>query len=269
MLTKLPDDYLLEYCSDVTSQCGEDGILQKVFEIIGTKNRLCVEFGANEGKHASNTWNLIVNHGWGGAQIEASHELFPGLQATYADYPAVKCLQQAIEFEGENSLDNTLARLDLPMDIDLLSIDVDGNDYWMWESIRQCKARVVLIEFNPTIPKHVAFVQEKNMEISQGCSVMALDLLAKTKGYELICVTAWNALFVEKSLFRAFHINDNSVARLCHNEHLMTYLSSMYDGTIATFGFNRLLWVDIPIDHEKIQMLPKEARRKKPIAGAT
>lgn len=63
---------LLNFASNVTSQFGEDGIIQRIFEIIPPSHKYCVEFGAWDGKYFSNCYNLIVNKGWSGAFIEAN-----------------------------------------------------------------------------------------------------------------------------------------------------------------------------------------------------
>jgi hypothetical protein len=63
---------LLEFSKDIASQCGEDGILQKIFETISPNNKYCVEFGAWDGRYFSNCWNLIANHGWSGSYIEGN-----------------------------------------------------------------------------------------------------------------------------------------------------------------------------------------------------
>src|SRR5690242_19239935 len=84
--------FLLDYASDVTSQSGEDGIIRKVFEIIGTSSRWCVEFGAWDGRKFSNTYNLIQNEQWSGVLIEGAQAKFQKLKRTYANNPLAVCI---------------------------------------------------------------------------------------------------------------------------------------------------------------------------------
>ena len=64
--------FLQEFRKDVMTQRGEDGIIEKIFEIVGATNRYCVEFGAWDGKLYSSTWNMLNNHDWHGLLIEAN-----------------------------------------------------------------------------------------------------------------------------------------------------------------------------------------------------
>ena len=99
------------------SQGGEDGVLLRLFERIGALNRRFVEFGAWDGVHLSNTANLRLNHGWSGLLMEASDRADGVLvQREYVDPDDVEAL---------------FGRYDVPRDVDLLSIDIDGHDYWV------------------------------------------------------------------------------------------------------------------------------------------
>lgn len=149
---------LLKFSKNVASQCGEDGIIEKIFEIISPANNYCVEFGAWDGKILSNCWNLVANKGWSGLFIEGNEIKFKDLLETYGENKKVSCVNKFVSFEGENRLDNILSSVNAPEDIDILSIDVDGIDYFIWESLNEFKPRVIVIEFNPTIPNDVVFV---------------------------------------------------------------------------------------------------------------
>lgn len=140
------DNWLLKYKKNIASQNGEDGILKKIFEIIGEKNKWCVEFGAWNGKLFSNTYNLITNKGWFGVLIEADKDKYGELIESYRGNDKVACIHKLIEFDGENSIDNVLADTPVPMYFDLLSIDIDGGDYYIWESVKKYRPRAVVIE---------------------------------------------------------------------------------------------------------------------------
>ena len=89
--------FLQKFRNNVASQTGEDGLIEKIFEIAGVTNQYCVEFGAWDGRHNSNTWNLTKNQGWSGLLIEANEARFTDLQAEYADREDVALLNGLIE----------------------------------------------------------------------------------------------------------------------------------------------------------------------------
>jgi hypothetical protein len=251
---------LLEFSKDITSQCGEDGIIERIFEIIKPNHRYCVEFGAWDGKHFSNCWNLIANNEWAGLLIEGNETKFQNLLVTHGNNERVSCVNKFVEFEGENSLDNILFSVNAPQDFDLLSIDIDGTDYFIWESLDSFKPSVIVIEFNPTIPNDVIFVQAKDNSVNQGCSLLSLILLGKQKGYKLICCTSWNAFFVKDELYSEFNIPNNFIHYM-YSPYSDGRIFQGYDSYVYVAGVDRLLWSDIPVSSGDFQVLPQSMRR--------
>lgn len=249
-------DWLSLHRRSITSQSGEDGVIEKIFEVIGKKNNACVEFGGWDGKHLSNTWDLLNNKEWSGVVIEADKRNFKKLVDTYRSNGKVVCINRFVNFEGENTLDKILSGTAIPEDFDLLSIDIDGNDYHVWEAFESYRPRLVVIEFNPTIPVDLEFVQPRNMKLNQGSSLLSLYMLAKHKGYELVATTECNAFFVRGELFSLFKINDNSPLSMRKERKYETRLFQLYDGTIVLAGCKRLLWHNIDMDQRKMQVLP-------------
>lgn len=221
---------LNKYGINIKSQNGEDGILEYIFSVIGAGGEKCVEFGAWDGEHLSNTWNLIANKGWKGVYIESNGEKYKSLVKKWEGNKKVVTINKQVESKGANTLDTILKNCDISKQVDLLSIDVDGNDWYIWDSIEEYKARVVVIEHNPTIPPHIEFIGYEG-NTNMGSSVLALYKLGKKKGYELICCTATNSIFVLKELFDMFNIEDNSPERLMQKEHF-TYVISTYEGLL-------------------------------------
>lgn len=251
---------LLDYTKNVTSQCGEDGIIEKVFEIIGAANKICVEFGAGDGDRTSNTWSLIHFHQWGGVLIEPKDYMFASLERRYRNHHNVTTIQNTVGFGKNNSLDIILNGT-LPSNFDLLVIDIDGCDYHAWEAIEKYRPRVVLIEHNPTVPIDVSFIQSRDMSVNQGSSLKALCDLGRRKGYELIAATELNAFFVEQENFHLFDIKDNSPEALnSMDEKKKMRLFQGYDGTLFLVGNDRLIWKNKQIAHEAIQVIPPEER---------
>jgi len=202
-------NWLYEHKKIVTSQFGEDGIIEKIFEIVKPKNRWCVEFGADNGVTLSNTWNLIINKGWHGIEIERNDVSFPVMQFIYRDYPVI-CLNENIDCEGPHRLDSILQRYVIPKDFDFVSIDVDSYDYQIWESLIEYTPSVVCIEFCQTFKHGEAFIYGQD-RVHIGSSLASIVDLGKRKGYELICVIGVNAFFVLSHLYPLFEIKSNDV----------------------------------------------------------
>ena len=142
-----------------------------------------------------------------------------------------------------------------------MSIDIDGNDYHVWKSMCIYDPKVIMIEFNPTIPNNIEFIQLRNMRVRQGNSLLALVNLGKEKGYELVTTTNINAIFVKKKYFELFNIEDNSIETMHKDRRFITQIFQLYDGTLVIDGFNKLKWHNLDISPEKIQVLPKMFRR--------
>lgn len=194
--------WLRETRSSVTSENGEDGVLETIFERIGTSNKWCCEFGALDGLAASNTWNLIHNHGWHGVLIEGDSQRFKRLLAAAPSIGEVDPIHAYVETEGPNSLDSLLAQRKAPVDIDLLSIDIDNDDYFVWQAMRSFKPRVVVIEVNSQWPAKAVKVPVPGYHrftYHTGASIRAMVELAKSKGYELAIHTG-NGIFVRQDL---------------------------------------------------------------------
>lgn len=252
--------WLLRHRSDVTSQCGEDGIIAKIFEVIGEHGKVCVEFGAWDGKLFSNTYALIKQQDWTGFLIEANAEKFKALQETYRGSPKARLINRFVKLEkGEGTLDEILAEHQCPKEIDLLSIDIDGNDYYVWEGMEDPSAKVVMVEFNPTIPNDVFFVQDRSFDVNQGCSLLALTNLAREKGYELVCATECNAIFVRIEFFGLFNIEDNSLDAM-YQPQMNGRIFHGYDGTVHVTGMPRLMWHGVTLSDDDFQVLPRSLR---------
>jgi hypothetical protein len=240
--------YLLQFARNVTSQFGEDGIIAKVLEIVGPANRFCCEFGAWDGKHYSNTWTLIAQQGWRGTLIEGDPGRFMALTRTYAGRDDVQLFNAYVGIEGDFSLDAILADAGAPRDLDLVSIDVDGLDWHIWNATTRFRPRVVIVEFNPTIPNDVVFIQDPDPTLNQGASLRALIELGKAKSYELVAATTCNAVFVDKALFGRVDIADNSIDAMHDLGNLETKFFQLYDGTLMLAGNDRLNWHGLAID---------------------
>jgi hypothetical protein len=251
--------WLLDFRADVHSQIGEDGVVAKILELIPEKDKWCVEFGAWDGRHLSTTCNLIEGSGYRAVLIEGSAEKFADLKRNHAKNNVI-ALNRFVGFSQRDNLDTLLADTPIPRTFDFLSIDIDGNDYHVWKACARYEPKVVAIEFNPTIPTEVAYVQDADPSVSRGCSLLALVELGKAKGYELVCVLPYTAFFVRQPYFPLFNITDNRPATLRTDLSMVTYLFAGYDGTVLLAGNRRLPWHDIELDAEAMQVLPRRFR---------
>jgi len=133
------------------SQQGEEYVIGKLLEKFKIEKGSCCEFGAWDGKHLSNVFHLIEK-GWKGVLIEGDVKKFnkfiPSLEKNYN----VTCIPKFVgynEWKPENKLDNLLAETDLPVDFDILSIDVDGPDYFILRDIEVYKPKILILEYSP------------------------------------------------------------------------------------------------------------------------
>ncbi len=184
----------------VRSQNGEDGILQEIFRRIGTRNRFFVEFGVETGVEC-NAAHLVHEHGWSGLFLEPCEAQFLRLQENYRAYPRARCQRTAVTSENIESI---LAANEVPAELDLLSIDVDGNDYWIWVAIANWRPRVVVIEYNAAYPPPRKWVLKEDPDYRwngtnyHGASLASLHALGAKKGYALVGTDSRgvNAFFV-------------------------------------------------------------------------
>lgn len=254
--------WLLDFKYDRFSQHGEDGIIEKILEILPEKDRYCVEFGAWDGIAMSNTRNLIINKGYSAVLIEGDSAKFEELKRNYAENPNVITMNRFVGFGEDDNLDQILKDTPVPVDFDFLSIDIDGNDYHVWKAIKKYRPKVVCIEFNHTIPTEVEFVQQPDHSINQGASLLSLVKLGKEKGYELVATTLVNAFFVRKELFPLFEIEDNRPETLRTNLDYVTYIFLGYDGTLFLRGYRKSPWHEgLELDESKMQILPDFLRK--------
>lgn len=256
------DLWLSNFARNVTSQYGEDGIIEKALEVIGINDTWCVEFGSWDGMACSNTYNLITERGYSAILIEGNPKRYKDLLKTFGGNHRVIPLNAFVGFDKENGLDSILKETDIPLDFDVLSIDIDGNDYHVWEAIREYKPKVVVIEFNPTIAPTVEFVQPADKRLMHGSSLLSITKLATSKGYELVCTTTTNAIYVDAKFFKLFGIRDNSVKRMMTDESHITHIFSGYDGTVFIRGCGVIPWQGIAYKESRVQQIPRWATRR-------
>ena len=192
----------------VSSQNGEDGLLAFIFSEIGVTNRRFVEFGVGDGREC-NCANLAVWFGWSGLMLESdaaaarrARKHYDRLGRRAGNIVRVQRAHVTVE-----NINETISDAGTRGEIDLLSIDIDGNDYWLWEAIDAIEPRVVVIEYNASfglrstsVPYDPGFVRFRRHRSGwyHGASLAALAKLGERKGYDLVGADSRgvNAFFV-------------------------------------------------------------------------
>jgi hypothetical protein len=128
---------------------------------------------------------------------------------------------------GPGSLENLLTESGFPRDIDVLSIDIDGDDIYVLEGLNHIRPRLVVIEFNPTIPAHLEVRQQRGEYF--GASALAIAKVARAKGYRLAHATQVNLFLVHETAWDKLGIQEPDLQVILPQEHL-TYLITSYDG---------------------------------------
>jgi hypothetical protein len=188
----------------VYSQYGEDGAIEEIFRRLGEGTKLAVEFGIENGTEC-NTRHLIENRGWSAVLIDGSREYVASASQLYAGKP-VQVLERFITVENILGI---FAEARVPSEFDLLSIDVDGNDLWLWEQVLTAyRPRVVVIEYNGRWMPPVEWAMPYNPSHSWdgsvyfGASLQSLTNVGRNGGYQLVGCSSvgLNAFFVREDL---------------------------------------------------------------------
>jgi hypothetical protein len=215
------------------SQHGEHGVIDAVFGQIGVTSRTCVEFGAYDLKRFSNVYPLWTS-GWRTLLIEGDARRYAKLRSDYAAHPQhgeqrVHIVNRFVAQTGADRLDAILTEHDFPTDLDLLCIDVDGLDFHIWRGLQKFEPRLVVIEYNPTIPPHIELIGDRNAN-NVGCSALALARLGREKGYSLIACIGWNAFFVHREHAGLFADSDDLDALFDYS--YLRYAMQSYGGEV-------------------------------------
>lgn len=180
-----------------TSQFGEDGLIEEAFKLIGIKNKWCVEFGAADGLLFSNT-RLLIEQGWSSVQIEADEERFNRLQNLYFENELVTTLNEKVGLNTTNNLDFLLSSTKCPKDLDLMVIDVDGQEFHIWNGLLNYRPRVLVIEYDPSVEND--FIPIPNGDGQAGYK--GLVWVAAAKEYDFFNKTKTNLIFIAREDFK-------------------------------------------------------------------
>lgn len=188
----------------IYSQHGEDGIIHEIFNRIGTTSKTFFEFGAGSGTE-NNTITLLIS-GWKGWWFDGG-EYTDVYKKLYASSVEEGKLGVGSHFISSKNINEIVKGMGIPKEIDLISIDIDGNDYYVWEALEATSPRVVIVEYNAAYLPGMHFLQDESVALWNGsnffgASLHTLNELAKKKGYTLVCcdLIGANAFFVRNDL---------------------------------------------------------------------
>ncbi len=188
----------------VFSQFEEDGLLMFIFSVIGMDKNHFVEIGSDDGIN-SNSANLYFNFGWHGLFIDGNPKAIERGRYIFGRYPhgwfyKPKFICAKVTCENVNEL---ISEAGYNGEIGLLSIDVDGYDYWLWDKIDIVEPRVVIIEthnefgFNDiVVPYDKDYVFPGKHPVYHGASPVAMTKLARKKGYRLVGANQLGSNFI-------------------------------------------------------------------------
>jgi hypothetical protein len=196
-----------EHEFSVFSQWGEDGLIQFLIQEMPIRYKTFIEFGVEDYKEA-NTRFLMMNNNWSGLIFDSSNA---NVQAIREDPIYWRHSLSAVPaFITRENINQLISSAGFSGDIGLLSIDVDGNDYWIWEAIHTIRPQIVICEYNSlwgaelsiSTPYDAQFnrTQKHYSNLFFGASITALNDLALTKGYVLVGgnIAGNNAFFVRE-----------------------------------------------------------------------
>lgn len=205
------------------SQNDEDGIIAEIFRRIGTTNRRFVEFGVGDG--GENNTRFLLDQGWLGLWLDGSSDNVENQKKNCRVFLESGQLQHAQQFLTVENINSSIGDQGFEGDIDLLSIDVDGNDYHLWKAINVVSPRVVVIEYNGYLRPPIRWIMPYQADYvwdKKTCyftaSLKSMELLGKELGYTLVAchLPGLNAFFVRDDLTADHFCADATAENLYH-----------------------------------------------------
>ena len=232
------------------SQWGEDGIIDWLVERLSGIPETFIEFGVSDYREA-NTRLLLQLRNWRGLVMDGSEANIRSIQAQ--DLYWRHELTARCAFIDRDNINQVIAASGLQGDIGLLSIDIDGNDYWIWQAIDAVSPVIVVCEYNAvlgdrcalTVPYRADFqrTREHHSNLYFGASIRALVALGKSKGYSFVGTTSTgcNAFFVRNDHAESIVA---AVERICAFPSKFREARDAAGGLLFTSGKQRRTLID-------------------------
>jgi len=209
----ISNSYYLKFAKNIYSQCGEDGIIERLLKDLNIRSGgIVVEFGACDGVFLSNTVNLWKDGKFKSILIESDAEKCKDLFSNCGHLEYIECINKFVNPDSshEDCLDNILQNSKFKVtssNFAILSIDVDTCDYHIFESLVKFTPKIVVIETNTN------FAPNEDHISNMGSSLKSITDLAEKKGYKLVCHTG-NAFYVRNDLTDKLVDSDFSIENL-------------------------------------------------------
>jgi len=159
--------------------------------------------------------------------IEGNDSKMKELEENIKKFCKVKALNAFVSPKGKYSLDQILPQFNVPINLDLLSVDIDGDEYYIFESLELYRPKLIILEYNPTIPPHIELVQSVGEYM--GCSALALIKLGKKKQYRAVHITTTNIFFLTDEIFEKGEFIEIDLVKDFKYDFLVSVITS-YDG---------------------------------------
>jgi len=197
----------------VYSQFEEDGLLLYIFAAIGIEHKTFIDIGSGDGIK-SNCANFAVNFGWNGLFIDGNPANIEKGKKYYANNPDTTLFPPTFvnAFIQRENINELIKHQGFTGGVDLISIDIDGNDYWIWDALTVVEPRVVIIETqiaygmnSIVVPYDKNYVYPGKHPDYFGASPVAMEKLARKKGYRLVGANnyGFNAIYVKNGIGEA------------------------------------------------------------------
>ena len=207
----------------ILSQWGQDGVIEKIFETIGSTNKFFVEFGSSGNDTGMGNTAYLRRSGFDGL-------LMDGYDRPYGNDINDKKYDVKIEMIKASNVNYLFKKYNVPREFDFLSIDIDGQDFHVWNKLKYYSPRVVSIEMN----YHIEPGKDRVMPLDDnwvwkgnemaGASVTSLKKLGNKKGYTLVATCMSDAIFVRNDLI--LDKNNNNLFKNINDEYELVKLNT-------------------------------------------
>jgi len=173
------------------SQFSEDALVDGLLRKVGVRNSWCFEVGAGDGIKLSNT-RAFIEAGWQAVLIESHVKRFEKLKQ---NCPESYCFNETVSVS--KGIDAILAQTPAPCNLDFGSIDIDGQDYYVWRAMQKYRPRIIVVEFSPYVGAD--YLPQANTDGQSGKNQAGLNVmknLAVEKGYEVVAATFCNLICI-------------------------------------------------------------------------
>jgi len=187
------------------SHNGEDWVIDQLLEGLGIKTGWFVDVGAWDGIYLSNTYRL-VHQGWQGVEVEGDLNRYEQLFKNMEKFK-VWCVCSMVQAKGIAGLDRLLQNTPVPQDFEVLSVDVDSWDYWIWYYLEKYSPKIVVIEIDGGYADDEEWIQPEDRPARirrrkfNGASRFSMNKLAEKKGYRLVCDPG-NMIYLRNDLWK-------------------------------------------------------------------